>query len=223
MSRIENSKAVIFDLDGVLIDGMPFHWQAWARAFDSFGIQIKKEEIYLREGEKRQVTVNELYKKYTGREPEPALAEAIIKEKDSVYKTIFTVQFIPGALELLSSLEQRGVKAGLVTGSTSLAEMFRHHPKFLAFFDTVIDGDATPRGKPSPDPYLAAVEGLNLPADECCVIENAPLGIRSAVAAKLTCYGVRGPSPLSPETLKAAGAHFTFESLTKLMDCLPRS
>jgi beta-phosphoglucomutase len=223
MSLIENSKAVICDLDGVLIDGMPFHCRAWAGAFKSFGILIEDEDIYLREGEKRQVTATELYEKYTGRAPEPALVEVIIKEKDRIYKTIFTVQFIPGALEMLAVLKQSGVKTGLVTGSTSLHEMFSHHVYFLTLFDAIVDGDATPRGKPAPDPYLAAVERLKLPADQCCVIENAPLGIRSAIAAKLTCYGVKGPSPLSLETLKSAGAHFTFDSLNDLLDRLPRS
>jgi HAD superfamily hydrolase (TIGR01509 family) len=223
MSLIENSKAVICDLDGVLIDGMPFHCRAWAGAFESFGIRIEEEDIYLREGEKRQVTANELYEKYTGRAADPTLAEVIIEEKDRIYRTIFRVRFIPGALEMLAVLKQKGVKAGLVTGSTSLHEMFSRHGDFLTLFDAIVDGEATPKGKPWPDPYLAAVERLRLPADQCCVIENAPLGIRSAIAAKLTCYAVKGPSPLSLEILKAAGAHFTFDDLTELLDSLRRS
>lgn len=213
-----NDKAVIFDLDGVLIDSMPFHYQAWKDAFAEFDIDITREDIYEREGEKREKTVSDLYSKYSRKELNPDLIKSIIQTKDAIYKRIFKVQFIPGALELLASLKRNNVKLALVTGATSLEDLFRQHTGFLDNFDAIVDGDSSQRGKPAPDPYLIAVQRLQLSAENCCVIENAPLGIMSAVAANLICFAIKGPSSLSEATLKAAGAHRVYEDIEGLKE-----
>ncbi|MEK6301969.1 MAG: HAD family phosphatase [Acidobacteriota bacterium] len=215
-----NRRAVIFDLDGVLIDSMPFHYQAWRQAFREFDITITREEIYEREGEKRETTAKELYTKHAGKEPAPNLIESIIHSKDKVYSSIFRVQFMHGALELLSLVESNKGKLGLVTGATSLDDLFREHKGFLAMFDAIVDGDEPEKGKPAPDPYLLALRKLGLLPQNCYVVENAPLGIRSAVAAHLTCLAVKGTSPLSHKILKEAGARSVYENIEQLRDDL---
>lgn len=216
-------EGVIFDLDGVLIDSMPFHYQAWREAFKSFGIDITRNEIYEREGEKREITAKELYAKHALREANAELVKSIIQVKDAIYHRIFRVVFIPDALDLLSLLKSKSVKVGLVTGATSLDTLFRQHTGFLGVFDAIVDGDEPEKGKPAPDPYLIAVRKLGLLTQNCCAVENAPLGIRSAVAANLTCFAVKGPSPLSEETLKAAGAHSVYEDIEQLEDHIVNS
>lgn len=215
-----NNKAVIFDLDGVLIDSMPFHYQAWREAFKRFGIAIAREEIYEREGEKREITAKELYAEHVAQEANADLIKSIIQAKDSIYHRLFRVIFIPGAMNLLSLLKSKNVRIGLVTGATSLDILFRPHIGFLAVFDAIVDGDEPEKGKPAPDPYLIAVRKLGLSTQNCCAVENAPLGIRSAVAANLTCFAVKGPSPLSEETLKGAGAHSVYKDIGQLADHL---
>lgn len=217
-----NRTAVIFDLDGVLIDSMPFHFQAWRQAFGEFDITVTQGEIYEREGEKRETTARELYTKHAGKEPTANLIKSIIHSKDKVYSSIFRVQFIHGALELLGLLNSNKVKLGLVTGTTSLDDLFLQHKSFLRIFDAIVDGDEPERGKPAPHPYLLAVRKLGLLPQNCYVVENAPLGIRAAAAAHLTCLVVRGPSPLSDEILKDAGARSVYENIEQLGDDLFR-
>jgi beta-phosphoglucomutase len=209
-------KAVIFDLDGVLVDSMHFHYQAWSETFDKVGIDISEEEVYEREGEPNKVIAMEVYKKYKGQEPNLDILNSIIETKKEVYKRISKVQIIPGILELLTSLKDKNVKLGIVTGSTSIADTFQQHKEFLALFDVIITGEDAKKSKPAPDPYNMAVEELGISKKNSYVVENAPLGIKSAVAAGLTCFAVRGPSPLTEKTLKDAGAHFVYRDIAEL-------
>ena len=214
--RLAIDRAVIFDLDGVLIDSMPFYWHAWREAFKLEHIEITKDDVYEREGLKKQDTVKELYEKYLDDAPSERTATRIIRKKESIYRDCFSVKFVPGMVELAETLRRKGVKLGLVTGATSLKEKFRGHEDVLKMFDVIIDGDDTSNGKPSPDPYIRALGKLECEASQACVIENAPLGIRAAKAAKLFCFAFKQNSPLSGKTLKGAGADVICQDVSEL-------
>lgn len=214
--KLTQQKAIIFDLDGLLIDSMPFYYQAWFEAFQNVGINIRKDEVYEREGEKKEITAKEVYIKYKGEEPSSDLIKIIIKTKDEVFKKIYKVQIFPHVQELLKCLKSKNIKLGLVTGSTSLAEKFQKHEDFLDLFDVLITGENTKIGKPMPDPYNIAVDKLGVSKENCCVIENAPLGIKSAKAAELTCFAVKGNSPIPDKTLEDAGACFVYKNFLDL-------
>ena len=175
-----NRKAVFFDLDGVLIDSMPFHYQAWREAFREFDITVTQEEIYEREGEKRETTARELYTKHKGKKPTADLVKSIIQSKDKIYSCVFRVQFSDGALGLLELLKSNHVKVGLVTGATSLNDLFRQHTGFLSIFDAIVDGDEPERGKPDPIQLVASKSWVLCGG---CMWRKSAFGDRSAVAA----------------------------------------
>ncbi len=214
------AKTFIFDLDGVLIDSMSFHFQAWREAFGKFDIDISEEEVYEREGKKSEIAAGEIYKTHKGKDPTLDLLNLIIEAKEDIFKRILKLKIFPGVLELLTLLRNKNVKIGLVTGSTSLAMMFHRKKEFLDIFDVIVTGEDSEKSKPAPDPYIMAVQKLGVASENCYVIENAPLGIKSAVAANLTCFAVKGTSPLSEEALKDAGAHFVFKDLEELKEYL---
>lgn len=211
-------KAVIFDLDGVIIDSMPFYYKAWKYAFATVGIDVSEEEIYGREGEKREVTARDVYRKYKKKEPSERIVRDIVAEEEKTYHQIFESKIFPGIEEVLRLLKAKNIKLGLVTGSVSktIEKLKGENAQLFSFFDVIVTGEDTVHGKPSPDPYLVAVEKLNVPARNCYVVENAPLGIQSAVSAGLMCFAVKGSSVLSEDVLKEAGADFVYKDIEEM-------
>ena len=216
--KLTEKKAVIFDLDGVIIDSMPFYYEAWKHAFAVVGIDVSKEDIYEREGEKREITAREIYNKYKKKEPSESLIRRIVAEKEKIYHKIFEFRVFPGVKETLDLLKAKNIKLGLVTGSVSktIGKLKEENNSLFTLFDVIVTGEDTRNGKPSPEPYLIAVERLNVPAHNCYVVENAPLGIKSATDADLMCFAVRGSSVLSENVLKEAGADFVYKDVQEM-------
>lgn len=192
-------KAIIFDADGVLVDSMRFQADAWVEAFREIDISITREDIYELEGSNNKRLIKSIFKK-AGKEPEPWHLEQLPEKKR---KALDFDQIKPfeGILDCLKELE-RHFKLALVSGS-HVDTINKVVNKFFSnCFDVVITGSDLERGKPDPDPYLKALEELDLTKNECIVIENAPLGITAAKRAGLYCVAVA--SMLEPEKLQHA-------------------
>jgi len=195
--------ALLFDLDGVILDSMPWHVRAWQEAFSTLGLEIPEEEIYLHEGAIELETARNLFKNQ-GIEPTPeffrkafALQKKIFKEK---YQA--RVKPFPEVPDLLSDLRKEGRRLALVTSSHQeiLEEVF---PKSLAsLFHYIVTGDQVSRRKPHPDPYLMGLSGLGASVEEALAVENAPAGVRSAKSAGLLCIAIT--TTLAPHHLKEA-------------------
>ena len=196
-------EVLLFDLDGVILDSMPWHVRAWQEAFKALGLDIPEEAIYLHEGAIELETARDLFKDQ-GVEPSPeffkkafALQKKIFKEKYQV-----RVRPFPEVPDLLADLYREGRKLALVTSSHReiLEEVF---PEALArFFHYIVTGDQVARRKPHPDPYLQGLSGLRVPPSEALAVENAPAGVRAAKGAGLLCVAIT--TTLSPLHLKEA-------------------
>jgi beta-phosphoglucomutase len=197
--------SLIFDMDGVITDTMPYHFRAWRSVFASQGIKTSHEDIYKREGQKGIDSVRELCtekeKPYT-----QTMAKRLLQKKERLFKRTFKRKFIPGSRIFIKKLHARGFKLALVTG-TSRHEAKRLLPKELwDCFDVTVCGSDVQNGKPHPEPYLKAMAKLNVKPEEVIVFENAPFGIRSAKAAGLFCLALETSLPAS--YLKGADAIF---------------
>jgi beta-phosphoglucomutase-like phosphatase (HAD superfamily) len=177
------------------------------------GISPLPSEIYEREGERLAITARGLYLKHRGSAPNPHTVRVIVEAKERIYDRIFRLNFYPGAWDLVTQLKNENLKLGLVSGSTSLADHSSVYSHFLAMFDVVITGQDSPEYKPAPVPYLLAVDNLKLRIEDCLAVENSPLGIRSALAANLTCYAVKNNSVLTEQVLRNAGAQVICKDL----------
>ncbi|MEX2247435.1 MAG: HAD-IA family hydrolase [Dehalococcoidia bacterium] len=213
--KLTTQKAVLFDLDGVVIDSMDFYRRAWVTAFrKTAGIDIDPVEIYKREGEQKDETARALYRMHRDGDPDQETIRRITDAKEREYRRLFDLQIMPGIEDLIKSLKSKGVRLGLVTGSTSLETKFAKRPDFLKLFDVQITADDTKNGKPHRQPYAKAVERLGVAAEDCCVVENAPYGIESARGAGLLCFALRGNSLLPDSALH--GADFICSDVSEL-------
>lgn len=219
---LKRLKAVLVDMDGVIVDGMPFHLRAWKEAFATLGIEVSQTDVYLREGMDPRETIEQILKE-KGLSLGTQEIERINTIKKRVLNAIFHVRFIPGSLEFLSKLKARGLKLAMVTGtSREVVERILKEGLGVASggFDVVITAESTERKKPHPAPFLKAVallRQIGIDKEDCIAIENSPAGIASAKGAGLRCIALT--TSLPEEYLKEADAIFhTLKEVSRLFD-----
>ncbi|MDQ6668894.1 MAG: HAD family phosphatase [Thermoproteota archaeon] len=190
-------KGVIFDLDGVLVDSMPMHYEAWKTALNEVAnIEVDERTIYLLEGMRGIELVRNIFEiKRIGPFDESILTQ-ITKRKDEYFGKIFSFKPFEGVKELVTNL--RCPKA-VVSGSAK-KDVERLLGQALGFgnelFDVVITADEITKGKPNPSSLFSAVEKLNLKTTEVRVVENSPLGVEAANRAGIPCIVVLNNTPL---------------------------
>lgn len=193
-------KALIFDMDGVLVDSMPFHAKAWKKAFRDLGMEIQDEDIYAIEGSNPKNGLSVLIQK-ARREPEEYDFEIITSIYRQEFKRIFELKAFEGVKDCLELLKTRFLLA-VVSGSDHVIVHNIINQLFPGIFDIVITGDDVVNSKPCPDPFLKAVEFLNVQPEECVIIENAILGVEAAKRAEIYCIGI--PTYLEASQLEKA-------------------
>ena len=194
--------AVLFDFDGVIADTPKDNHRAWVAALAPYGIPFSELEFFRNEGAQTiEIAAAQLIKHG---QPTDA-AKQIAAAKDAYYQTHHSLTFYPQAIETVQLLRSRGVKTGLITGAKASRITSTVPESILRGFDTVVTGDDVTKGKPDPEPYLLGAKRLNKMPAECLVVENAPLGVKSAKAAGMICLALT--TTLSAEELGQAD-HF---------------
>ncbi len=197
---------VIFDMDGVITDTMPYHFRAWKSVLACAGVGVSHEDIYKREGQKGIDSVREIFME-KGKMYTDAVGRQILQKKEKLFKRIFKRKFIAGSRAFIKKLKARGFRLALVTG-TSRSEAQKLLPLDLWHcFDVTVCGCDVQNGKPHPEPYLKVLQKLHIKPGDAIVLENAPLGIRSAQSAGLGCLALE--TSLPRVFLKEADAVFS--------------
>lgn len=185
-------KAVIFDLDGVLVSTDKYHYQAWKKMADDEGIYFDEKINDRLRGVSRMaslgIVLERAERQYT-EEEEVALAN----KKNDLYrdllKNLTPVDRLAGVTETLEKLRAEGFL--LAVGSSS-----KNTPTILdkigygGYFDAVSDGNNITKSKPDPEVFVKAAEMLKLPAEECFVVEDAKAGIDAAKAGGFVSVGI---------------------------------
>lgn len=212
--EIIRAQALIFDMDGVITNTMPYHYQAWNQAFQEIcGRQLDETDVYLREGSKGSFALSEIFDQY-GWDYDMELLDKVLARKEEIFSAVVKMEFIDGAEDFLKEISCLGFQMALVTG-TSRDELNRMlSADIQSYFSVSVTGSDVTSGKPEPEPYLSAVRQLNISPEDVCVLENAPLGIRSAKAAGLRCLALE--TSLSKKFLTEAD--FIFHSYTDMME-----
>ena len=176
--------AVCFDLDGVLIDTMPLHAQAWRQACKPFGLRALRQVIYEREGEPGVVTARLLCRAQQ-QAFSPRQLNQLLSDKERIFSRLARgVKVNARLLRLLKRLSRRGIRLALVTGTSSREVRRVVSNRALQLFEVIVTGDRVRHGKPHPEPYQRAFRQLGIQPCQAIVVENAPYGIRSALRAR---------------------------------------
>ncbi len=198
--------AVIFDLDGVLTDTAEYHYQAWQRLADEEGLPFDRTVNEQLRGVSRRRSLELLL---AGRSVSPEQFQDMLERKNRYYRELLQrlspEDLLPGALALVRSLREAGVKVAIGTVSKN-APLIVERLGLDREVDLVADGHSVDRSKPAPDIFLYAALHLGVPPDRCVVVEDAAAGIDAALAAGMWTVG------LGPET-RVGHAHVRFSDL----------
>ena len=221
---MSNSKrAYFFDMDGVLFDSMPHHAIAWEEVMKEHDLPFTAYDCYLNEGRTGESVIREAMWKARNRDATPDEIKQIYTEKSERFNLLAQqaggTVVIDGVAEVLRYVQSTGSQIWVVTGSgmRSLLDNLNNALPPVFQRDRMITAFDVTHGKPDPEPYLKAWERSGLQKEQCFVIENAPLGIRSGKAAGLTVYAVN-TGILTREDL--AQADQVFDSMAELLNFL---
>lgn len=193
-------KAVIFDVDGVLVQSMERHFEAYKRVLEPLGIEVEPHMVYANEGRRSREVLESLTKEH-GMDLSKERLDALNDEKQRIFTGFGPQPLYPGVKELIDTLHARGLRVAMVTG-TNKANVNNHMNDFTKKFDVIVTADDVTHTKPHPEPYQQALHKLGIGPEEAIVVENATLGIKSAKAAGMRVVAVA--STLSREELHEA-------------------
>lgn len=197
-----NAKAVIFDLDGTLIDNNAYHLKTWKVYLEKLNREIS-EEAYRKNinGRTNKDALEYIYnRKMTNEE---AMVYAL--EKEALYREIYKddIKPVDGLLELLETLYQKEIPMAIATSGiqVNIDFMFQHIP-IKQYFKEIVNSAHITKGKPDPEIYLKTASMLNIPVENCLVFEDAVVGLNAAHAAGMKVIAIT--TTQSAEELKNA-------------------
>jgi HAD superfamily hydrolase (TIGR01509 family) len=209
-------------MDGTLYDSMPNHARAWYNTVTPLGIEATVDEFFLYEGRTGASTINLLFNREFHRDATDTEKKDIYHQKTVEFCKLPPVEVMPGAQDMVRCLRNSGVLPVLVTGSGQSSLISRLDADYDNAFATnlrVTSADVI-HGKPHPEPYLMALKKAGVQPWQAIAVENAPLGVQSAVAAGVfTIAVVTGPIPA--QAMTDSGATVIFESMQQMAEQLP--
>jgi beta-phosphoglucomutase family hydrolase len=195
-------KAMIFDMDGVIVDSEPMHIKAEKQTLLKHGVKITTEELRTYTGTTAEFEFNDLIQKHKLN----TTAETLFNEKDDILFRLLEERTEPtkGVIDLIKDLKQHGFKLGIATsGHRKLAHYYLDKLGIEPLFDTVVCSEDIARSKPDPEIFLKAAQRLDVEPTECIVIEDAKLGIEAAIKAGMKCIGYSNPNSGNQDLSKA--------------------
>lgn len=205
-------KFIFFDMDGVLYDSMKSHASAWVSAMTDIKIPFTQYEAYMNEGRTGQSTIDGAFQLHRGRNATDEEKQQIYKLKTHYFELCGPTEKMPYAREVLKKVQQHGLGIFIVTGSGQLTLIDNLESSFPGVFhkERLVTAFDVIQGKPHPEPYLKALAKSGVEPWEALVIENAPLGVESAVAAGLFTIAVN-TGPLESKVLYDSGANLVLD------------
>jgi len=209
--QVFEQRAVLWDLDGVLVDSGPIHFLSWKQILAEYGRELTPETFAPAFGMTTADTILALL-------GPDAPVETIAARKEALFRTLLSGQTValPGAVRWLARLRQLGVKQALA--SSAPPENITAQLGALdgqQYFDTIVSGQGQP-GKPDPYVFIEAARRLGVTAQHCVVIEDSIAGVQAAQRAGMHCIAVT--NTFRADDLTKAGAKRIVSSLDELTE-----
>ncbi len=185
--NLDSYSALLFDLDGTLIDSMPFHNKAWTEAFKEFGVEITPEFLHETMGMESKRIVGIINERFSLELDSTAVARL---KRNKYLETLHEVQVVPELLDILK--HYHGKKPmGIVTGSShEVVDQLLPKIKIDHFFETVVCSDDTAQGKDTEAPYMLASSKLGTTPNQCLFFDDGDVGLKGAKLCQMDAIHV---------------------------------
>jgi beta-phosphoglucomutase len=207
--------AVIWDVDGTLVDTAELHFQAWERMSGEMGRPFSRDDFAATFGRRNPEIIRFLFRQeFTDQE-----VGDIGERKEGYYRTEAekSVALLPGVRDLLEGFRAAGVRQAIGSSAPRQnVEMIMRLTKTSEFFEALVGMEDTQRGKPDPQVFLTAAEKLGVPPSRCLVLEDAIAGVQAAKGGGMKCVAVTFAGHHPAEKLKEAGADLVVGCFTEV-------
>lgn len=186
-------KAIIFDLDGVLVHTDQFHYLAWKALADQFHCDFDEKVNNRLRGVSRMESLKIVFESYTGPQLSEEEMQRLAAEKNELYRQklwgLTPLDVPPDVRKTLVTLRKEGFRLAIGSSSKN-APLILEKTNLTAMFDVISDGNNILHSKPDPEVFLYAAKMLNIPPQDCLVVEDALAGIQAASAAGMDSAAV---------------------------------
>lgn len=203
-------KAVILDMDGVLVDSEPYHVQSFKIMMDELNLDYDDSVVHSFIGHSIESNVQSINEQFMqGRELN--LKEAVA-HRDKIYLNLIKMadlKPLPGICELIETCQKKDITLALASSSIReqvdeiIKSLSRYNCKLNSMFSSIVTGDDVQNRKPDPEIYDKTLQNLKLSANQCLAIEDSPAGVQSAKSAGLYCIALKSIF-INPEDLNGA-------------------
>lgn len=180
--------AILWDLDGTIIDSTECHYKTWVAALGKHDYTLTRELFNAHYGRNTKAVLPI----YLGFKPDPSMAQEIREEKEILFRQLVTEEanLVPGVRSWLEGAKNAGVRQAIASSSSlkNITTMLSAY-NLVSFFDFLVSGANLP-AKPNPAVFLATAEQLNQSPENCLVIEDSAAGVQAAKQAGMTCIAV---------------------------------
>ncbi|MFC1848506.1 HAD family hydrolase [Chloroflexota bacterium] len=202
------TKALIWDLDGVIADTAPFHFRAWQRVAHDQGIAFTEADFKQTFGKRNPEIIAEKF----GPDFSAQEVEDLASNKEELFRRIAkqSIKPFPGVLNLMLSLRAAMWKMAIASSTpVENIKLITQSLDIAGLFDAVVSDKDVLRGKPDPEVFMLAADKLEAAPADCIVIEDAVAGVRAAKDAGMKCIAVTNTNPAD----KLAEADMIVDSL----------
>ncbi|OOM74537.1 2-deoxyglucose-6-phosphate phosphatase [Clostridium puniceum] len=182
-------KAVIFDMDGVIIDSEPIHLEVDIQTMKDLDCNISKEELNKYVGTTNEYMFTDIKNRYKiNKSIEEIISYRVEIAKRKIIKS--DLEPIEGIRELLKDLKNKNIPAAIASSSPrDFIEVVVSKFRLNDYFSYIVSGEEVANGKPAPDVYIETAKKLGIPPKDCIVIEDSKNGVLAAKAASMNCIG----------------------------------
>src|SRR3954447_1233841 len=204
--------AIIWDVDGTLVDTAEMHFQAWAELCESLGRPFNRDDFAATFGQRNP----EIFRYLFGERSGELDMDELGFRKEELYRAAARkgVHLLPGVRPLLEGLRAAGFKQA-IGSSAPLAnvELILEITQSASLFDAIASAEDTQRGKPDPQVFLVAAHKLGVAPERCVVVEDAVAGVQAAKAGRMQWIAARCVGHHPEHRLRAAGADLVVRTL----------
>lgn len=207
-------KAVIFDMDGVLVDSEPWHYEIESLLFKRLGLNVSDELHHTYIGTAGDLMYSDLKERF---DISMSLAELLMWDEEyriDIFKRMEDIKPCPGIPELLKELKSSNIKTAVATSSVpGIVDIILKKCGIDTYFETVVTTEMAGKSKPAPDVFLLASKQIGVAPSNCVVFEDSYNGIRAAKSASMYCIAYQPNNELIQDTSEADKLIYSFKDI----------